>query len=194
MIWLGVILICVTNFPKDVLAQTGLDCPINYQTIHETVPYCGVSSWLQWNCTGAKPMDTIIRKRAVCCTKGKPVDECLKECNMTAKYDEDSTIAHLVCPFPGMTFPTTTTAATTPPTTPSTKAPIPTTVPLSATRLQGLVLSTWNQSGTMLVNKSAVFDESGDSCSFALWESITATTDAKGNFMNLFHALKSILK
>jgi len=257
MTWLGLLFmfICVAYLPKSVIAQTGLDCPIHYQTINEVVPYCGVSNWLEWNCVGAKPMDTVERKRAVCCTKGKPHDDCMKECNMTTNYDTDTTIAHLVCPFPGMTFPMTTTTATTatpsttphasvrsaisptsipttsstvgqttpppPPTTttmllttPSTKAYVRTTksetlIPtttamfgrtttlpeppttLSTNSLQRLSVgapTTWDPSATMFVHRGDASDGSDETCSFAMWTSIRATTKANGNKSMFNHA------
>ena len=89
-------------------ASSMANCYIKFLTLDENVPYCSASNWLEWNCAGVQPMDTIERTRAVCCSHQESIDACLKECNMAPGYEKDSTLAHLVCPFPGFTFTTTT--------------------------------------------------------------------------------------
>jgi len=76
---------------------TGNPCLVSYKTIHERVPYCGVSSWLEWDCStsGGDPMATLTRLRVMCCSSGH---NCFSECNHPSDINKDSTLAGNVCP------------------------------------------------------------------------------------------------
>jgi len=107
--------------------QEGNPCQVNYKTIRESVPYCGVSSWLHWDClnkcTGlSTQMNNLTRLRALCCRS----NDCFAECHHPKDHDKDTQYCGSVCP-PFFTPSPPSTVSTTPgTTTPSTK-PAPST-------------------------------------------------------------------
>jgi len=77
----------------------GNPCRVSYMTINEKVPYCGVSSWVEWDClntcTGlSTQMDTITHVRVFCCS----TSDCIAECHFPKGHGEETQYCGNVCP------------------------------------------------------------------------------------------------
>jgi len=79
--------------------QHGNPCQVNYKTIHENVPYCGVSSWLHWDCLNtctslSTQWNNITRLRALCCK----TSDCIAECHHPKDHGIETQYCGDVCP------------------------------------------------------------------------------------------------